>query len=196
MQVRFTNDDIELLAQQPALVQTRRPHGRQKDSTVQNDNRSFTFTVMGLDPSIQSIWNLDIAEGRFLNDADNMQHGLYAVVASEATRQVVLRHACRRGDHSHQWRVVRGDRRWLLARMQEGDNDNNRVVYVPFNSMDVLKDNHYLDGIWMDSIGLDHDKMDQSRSATLSPWHTDSRRTISALSLYSTPRSNSPSSAS
>jgi putative ABC transport system permease protein len=43
--------------------------------------------------------------------------------------------------------------------MQEGDSDDNRVIYIPFNSMDVVKDNHYLDGIWMDSAGLDHDKM-------------------------------------
>ena len=39
---------------------------------------------MGLDPSIQEIWNLDIAQGRFINDADNAQHGLYAVLGSEA----------------------------------------------------------------------------------------------------------------
>ena len=51
--------------------------------------------------------------------------------------------------------------------MQEGDNDNNRVVYIPFNSMDVLKDNHYLDGIWLDSAGLDHDKMDKVDAETL-----------------------------
>ena len=49
-------------------------------------------------------------------------------------------------------------------RMQEGDNDNNRVIYIPYNSMDVLKDNHYLDGIWLDSAGLDHDKLEQDDS--------------------------------
>jgi putative ABC transport system permease protein len=56
-------------------------------------------------------------------------------------------------------------------RIQEGDNDNNRVVYIPYNSMDVLKDNHYLDGIWLDSIGLDHDKMDQTIRDTLATAH-------------------------
>src|SRR6204780_4751894 len=56
-------------------------------------------------------------------------------------------------------------------RMQEGDNDNNRVVYIPYNSMDVLKDNHYLDGIWLDSAGLDHDKMDKVVRETLGTAH-------------------------
>jgi putative ABC transport system permease protein len=59
----------------------------------------------------------------------------------------------------------------LKPRMQEGDNDDNRVVYVPFNSMDVVKDNHYLDGIWLDSAGLDHDKMDKTIRDSLATAH-------------------------
>ena len=63
---------------------THRPHGADGSRPFRTTTRSFTFTVMGLDPSIQAIWNLEVAEGRFLNDADNMQHALYAVLASEA----------------------------------------------------------------------------------------------------------------
>ena len=59
----------------------------------------------------------------------------------------------------------------LKPRMQEGDNDDNRVVYVPYNSMDVLKDNHYLDGIWLDSAGLDHDKMAKTVKDSLAGTH-------------------------
>src|SRR6202047_278335 len=77
VQVRFTNDDIELMRNNVPLCK-HVVRMLQKDSTVQNNNRSFTFPVMGLAPSIQKIWNLDIAEGRVLNDGDNMQHGLYA----------------------------------------------------------------------------------------------------------------------
>src|ERR1700687_2134929 len=83
VQIRFSSDDIELLRNNIPLCR-HVVRMLQKDSTVQNNNRSFTFPVMGLDPSIQDIWNLDIEQGRFLNDADNMQHGLYAVIASEA----------------------------------------------------------------------------------------------------------------
>ena len=55
--------------------------------------------------------------------------------------------------------------------MQEGDNDDNRVVYIPYNSTDVIKDNHYLDGIWLDSAGLDHDKMAKTIKDTLAAAH-------------------------
>jgi len=168
--VRFTNDDIELLRNNVPLC---RHIARQADkqSTVQNNNRSFTFTVMGLDPSVQDIWNLDIGEGRFLNDADNLQHGLYAVLASEA-RDKLFSGMPALGE------TIRIDGVTFevigvgKARMQEGDNDINRIVYVPYNSMDVLKDNHYLDGIWLDSAGLDHDKMAKTIRETLGTAHS------------------------
>ena len=142
----------------------------QKDSTVQNNNRSFTFPVMGLDPSIQDIWNLDIAEGRFLNDADNMQHGLYAVIASEA-RDKLFSGMPAFGESIRIDGVTFEVIGVGAPRMQEGDNDNNRVVYIPYNSMDVLKDNHYLDGIWLDSAGLDHDKLETTIRETLATAH-------------------------
>jgi putative ABC transport system permease protein len=59
----------------------------------------------------------------------------------------------------------------LKPRMQEGDNDDNRVVYIPYNSMDVVKDNHYLDGIWLDSAGLDHNKMAKTIKESLAGIH-------------------------
>ncbi len=55
--------------------------------------------------------------------------------------------------------------------MQEGDNNNNRVVYLPFNSMDAIKDTHYLDGMWLDSAGLDHDRMAKTIRETLATAH-------------------------
>jgi len=152
----------------------------QKDSTVQNNNRSFTFPVMGLDPQIQAIWNLDISEGRFLDDADNMQHGLVAVIASQA-RDKLFSGMPAVGESIRidgvNFEVVGVG----APRMQEGDNDNNRVIYIPYTSADVIKDNHYLDGIWLDSLGLDHAKMDKVIRGTLATAHNfkpDDQRAI------------------
>jgi putative ABC transport system permease protein len=167
--VRFTSDDVELLLNNIPLAKHVVRMG-QKDSTVQNDNRSFTFPVMGLDPAIQQIWNLDIEEGRFLNDADNMQHGLYAVLASEARDKLF-------SGMPAVGQSVRIDGVTFEVigvgkpRMQEGDNDDNRAVYIPYNSLDVLKDNHYIDGMWLDSAGLDHDKMAKTIRDSLAAAH-------------------------
>jgi putative ABC transport system permease protein len=169
VQIRFTNDDVELLRNNVPLARhVVRMSG--KDSTVQNDNRSFTFPVQGLDPSIQEIWNLDVDHGRFLDDADNMRHALVAVIGSEA-RDKLFSGMTAVGETIRVDGVSFEIVGVLKPRMQEGDNDDNRVVYVPFNSMDVVKDNHYLDGIWLDSAGLDHDKMDKTIRDSLATAH-------------------------
>ena len=36
----------------------------------------------------------------------------------------------------------------LSPKMQEGDDNINRTIYVPFTTMSDLKDTHYLDSIW------------------------------------------------
>jgi len=179
VQIRFTNDDIELLRNNLPLCK-HVVRMLQKDSTVQNNNRSFSFPVMGLDPQIQAIWNLDISEGRFLDDADNMQHGLVAVIASQA-RDKLFSGMPAVGESIR----IDGVNFEVIGvgapRMQEGDNDNNRVIYIPYTSADVIKDNHYVDGIWLDSLGLDHAKMDKVIRSTLGTAHNfkvDDQRAI------------------
>jgi putative ABC transport system permease protein len=167
--VRFTNDDIELLRNNVPLCR-HVVRMAEKDATVQNNNRSFTFPAMGLDPGIQDIWNLDVEQGRFINDADNMQHGLYAVLGSEA-RDRLFSGMNAVGETIRVDGVTLQVVGVLKPRMQEGDSDDNRVVYIPFNSMDVLKDTHYLDGMWLDSAGLDHDKMAKTIKDTLATAH-------------------------
>jgi putative ABC transport system permease protein len=168
--IRFTNDDIELLRNNVPLCRNVVRMAQKDSSTVQNNNRSFTFPATGIDPAIQDIWNLEVAQGRFINDADNMQHGLYAVLGSEARDRLfsgmnAVGETVRVDGVTFQVVGV------LKPRMQEGDDDDNRVVYLPFNSMDVLKDTHYLDGIWLDSAGLDHDKMAKTIKESLAAAH-------------------------
>jgi len=105
-----------------------------------------------------------------IDDADNLSHGLFAVIGSEARDKLfsgmpAINESIRIDGVTFQVIGV------LKPRMQEGDNDDNRVVYIPYNSMDVVKDNHYLDGIWLDSAGLDHDKMAKTVKDSLAGAH-------------------------
>ena len=157
VQVRFTNEDIELLRNVAPLI---RHISREADkqSNVQNGPRSFSFPVIGIDPSIESIWNLETNRGRFLNDQDNFGHGHYAVISSEAKEKLfsgmpALGEQIRVDGVSFQIVGV------LQPRMQEGDNDINRIIYIPYNSMDILKDTHYLGGIWLDFEGMQHERL-------------------------------------
>jgi putative ABC transport system permease protein len=179
VQVRFTNDDIELLRNNVPLCK-HVVRMSTKQSSVQNGNRTFTMPVNGLDAGIGEIWNLEMAQGRFLDDADNARHGLVAVIGSEA-RDKLFSGMPAMGENIRidgvEFQVVGV----VSPRMQEGDDDDNRTIYIPYNAMNVLKDNHYLDGIWMDSVGLNHDKLDQTVRDTLAAAHNfkpDDKRAI------------------
>jgi putative ABC transport system permease protein len=143
----------------------------QKSSSVQNGNRTFSMPVMGLDPSIEEIWNLGMDQGRFLDDADNARHDLVAVIGSEAKDKLFSGMTALNEDiriDGVEFQVVGV----VKPRMQEGDDDDNRTIYIPYSSMNVLKDNHYLDGIWMDSQGLNHDRLEQTVRDTLATAHS------------------------
>ena len=55
----------------------------------------------------------------------------------------------------------------IQPKMQEGDDDNsNRIVYIPYNTMADLKDPEYLDAIWLDYDGMNYEGVEhQIRSA-------------------------------
>jgi putative ABC transport system permease protein len=182
VQVRFTNDDIELLRNNVPLCR-HVVRMSQKDSSVQNGNRTFTMPVMGMDASIQDIWNLDMGEGRFIDDADSGSHALVAVIGSEAKDKLFSGMPAVGEEiriNGVEFQVVGV----VKPRMQEGDDDDNRTIYIPYNSMNVLKDNHYLDGIWMDSQGLDHDKLDQTVREALGAAHGFKPDDIRALQIF------------
>ncbi|HXX28138.1 MAG TPA: ABC transporter permease [Terriglobales bacterium] len=169
MEVRFTNDDVELLENVLPLVRHASRHS-QKQSVVQHSERSYSFPVLGLDPPIYQIWNLQLADGRFFDDRDNLSHGLYAVIGSEAKDKLfsgmpALGESIRVDGVSFKVIGV------LKPRMQEGDDDDNRTIYVPHNSLDVLRDTHFIDGIWLDSQGLSHDKLAQTIRESLALAH-------------------------
>jgi putative ABC transport system permease protein len=108
--------------------------------------------------------------GRFFNDQDNMSHAHTVVLGSEAKEKLfsgVSAEGAAIRINGVSFQVVGV----LKPRPQEGDDNDNRVVYLPYNSMDVLQDNHYVMGIWLDSEGLDHLKLTQTVRDALALQH-------------------------
>ncbi len=170
MAVRFTNEDIEVLRNVVPLARHVSRVAHMEGTNVQNGNRTFQLQTTGIDPAMADIWALSIDQGRFLDEADNLSHAYNVVLGSEAKDKLfsgmdALGQSIRINGVSFQIVGV------LKPRMQEADDDINRVVYAPFNSMDALRDNHYLSGMWLDSIGLDHTKMAKSIRDALALQH-------------------------
>jgi putative ABC transport system permease protein len=180
VQVRFTNEDVELLRNVAPLIRQVSRSSDMDGVNVQNGNRAFLLPVSGVDPPAKDIWNLVVDEGRWLNDEDNIQHAKVAVISSEAKEKLfsgmnAIGQSIRANGVTFEVVGV------LHPRMQEGDNDLNRVVFVPFKSMDALKDNYYLSGIWLNVEGMDHEKLTQTIREALGTAHSfrpDDRRAI------------------
>ncbi|HUN88394.1 MAG TPA: ABC transporter permease, partial [Terriglobales bacterium] len=169
-QIRFTDTDVDLLRNVVPLVRHVSREIDVDNANVTYEARSYTFPVMGVDPPALDIWNLIVDDGRWLNDEDVIQHAKVVVISSEAKDKLfsgmpALGQTIRVNGVSFEVIGV------LRPRMQEGDSDINRNVYLPYSASDTLKDNHYLGGIWLDFQGVDHDKVTKTIKDALGAAH-------------------------
>jgi putative ABC transport system permease protein len=153
VQTRFTLDDLQHIQDQVPLVRHISPEAN-LDTTVQYETRSYTFPVGGFYPQIQYIRAIELAEGRFLSPEDEIQRARVAVIGSDAKEKLfsgkpALGESIRVKGVSFQVIGV------LAAKMQEGDDDINKIVYIPFSAAGDLKDTKYLDGIWVGYEGTE-----------------------------------------
>jgi putative ABC transport system permease protein len=150
--VRFTLDDVDRAYNSIPGVFHISPTV-EKDVPVQNDLHTYTWTVNGVRPVFQDIWKLDTDAGRFFNGAEDLQRAHVCVIGSEAKTKL-FSGGWALGETVRLNGVMFTIVGVLSPKMQEGDNDDrNRQIYVPFNTMSDLKDTKYLDGIWFNYHG-------------------------------------------
>ena len=144
--IRFTLDDVDTLTTNIPQIAQITPEAS-KQANIQYETRTFTFNVTGNYPNVFSVRALKLEQGRFYNPQDETQHARVAVIGSEAKEKLFSG----RNALGERIRVdglsveVIGI---LTAKMQGGDDNINRVIYVPFTTMSDIKDTHYLDSIW------------------------------------------------
>jgi len=168
VQVRLTRDDVERLWTMVPNLEHISPMIT-KDVPVSNDLHTYTWSVNGYLPAIQDILKFDIDSGRFFNDLDDQQRGHVAVIGSEAKTKLFS------GEYAVGQRIRLNGISFtvigvLKPKMQEGDSDINRQIYVPFNTMGDIKDLKYLDGIWLNYTG-NHMVVEQAIRNTLAAAH-------------------------
>ncbi|HYK36662.1 ABC transporter permease [Alloacidobacterium sp.] len=168
VQVRFTTDDIDRLWTMVPNLQHISPMVM-KDVPVANDLHTYTWSVIGYRPEIQDILKFDVNSGRFFTDVDDQQRNHVAVIGSEAKTKLFS------GEYAVGQRMRLNGISFtvigvLKPKMQEGDDDINRQVYVPFHTMGDIKDLKYLDGIWLNYTG-NHMVVEQAIRNTLAAAH-------------------------
>ena len=182
VQIRFTLDDVDTLTTNLPQITHITPEAS-KQANIQFDTRTFTFDVTGNYPNVDSIRALKLGTGRFYNMQDEIQHARVAVIGSEAKAKLfsgrdALGERIRIDGLSFEVVGV------LSAKMQEGDDDINRAIYVPFTTMSDLKDTHYLDSIWFNYETPEYERLEQSARAVLATEHKFSQTDRRAVRVF------------
>jgi putative ABC transport system permease protein len=158
--IRITLDDVELLTTNIPQITHITP-SCSKNAIVQYDTRSFSMPVNGEYPNTFGIRALTLDQGRFYNPEDQLQHARVAVIGSE-TKDKLFSGRSAVGEHLRLNGISFEIVGVLSPKMQAGDDNINRVVYVPFTSMSDLKDTHYLDSVWFNYETNDYERIEQS----------------------------------
>ncbi len=164
-QIRFTLDDVDRLTTNVPLITHITPEVN-KQATVSYENRTLSLLVQGNYPSAQRIKVMEIAEGRFFNAEDMIQKARVVVIGAEAKDKLFS------GKYAVGERIrIDGMSFEVIGvqkpRMQEGDNDINRLLTIPFTTMSDLCDTHYIDGMWLDYEGDQYEEIERSIRNTL-----------------------------
>jgi putative ABC transport system permease protein len=180
--VRFTSDDLEALTTNLPQITHITPEAS-KQASIQYDTRSFTFPVTGNNPDVNSIRSLKLEQGRFYNMEDQIQRARVAVIGSEAKEKLfsgrnALGESVRVNGLSFEVIGV------LKPKMQEGNDDINRVLYIPFTTMGDLKDTHYLDTIWFTYQTPEYEQLEQSVRTIMATQHKFNQTDRQAVQVF------------
>ena len=168
VKIQFTMDDVDLLSNTvPGMI--RITPQVNKDVPVQDELHTYTWTVNGVYPNAEEVLHLPVETGRFFNGEEEEQRAHVAVIGSESKTKLFS------GQYPIGQSIRLNGIRFtvigvLVSKMQEGDNDNNRQVYIPFSTMSDIKDTKYLDGIWLDYSG-DYQLVEKNLRASLAAAH-------------------------
>ncbi len=146
VKLQFTLDDVDLLTSNIPQITHITP-SCDKNTAVQYDIRSFNFDVIGEYPITYNIRAMSMDAGRFFNGQEEAQRARVAVIGAEAKDKLFSgRDAI--GEYIRldglSFKVIGV----YSPKMQEGDNNINRLIFIPFTTASDLMDTHYLKSIW------------------------------------------------
>jgi putative ABC transport system permease protein len=158
--IRLTLEDVDMLNTNLPQIAHITPEASKQVST-QYETRTFTFSATGNYPNVPAIRSLTVAQGRFYNAEDEVQRSRVVVIGSEAKEKLFSgRNAL--GEHIRidglSFEVIGV----VSPKMQEGNSDINRTLYLPFTTMGDLKDTRYLDSIWFNYATPEYEKLEQT----------------------------------
>ena len=136
-EIKLTMDDLEYLRAEVPAIQRMSPEV-DKQSVVAYGTRSASYNIRGTYSSYQKVRNVEVAEGSFFGEREDFTHSRVAVLGYDVKKKLfsgqnALGESVRIDGISYQVIGV------LNHMIQDGDDNMNGMVYVPFSAMSDLK---------------------------------------------------------
>jgi putative ABC transport system permease protein len=156
-EIKMTVNDLDYLRAEVPAINRMSPEESKQNSLIAYGTRSGNYTVRGTYSLYQRIRNIEVSEGAFYGDQEDFSHSRVAVLGYDVKKKLFS------GQNAIGETVrVDGIPFQVIGVMkhmiQDGDDNMNGMVYVPFSVMSDLKNTFYLDGIVLDYEG-DHEKV-------------------------------------
>ncbi len=155
-QIRLDVNDLDYIRAEVPLLKRLSPESA-KNCVVAYGTRSATYGVSGVYASYGRMRKMDLVEGSFFSESDDFTHSRVAVIGEDAKKklfsgQTAIGESIRIDGISYQIVGI------LKHQVQNGDDNINEGVYVPFSAMSHLTNTYYLTAIVMEYEG-DHAKV-------------------------------------
>ncbi|PYX29807.1 MAG: ABC transporter substrate-binding protein [Acidobacteria bacterium] len=155
-QVRLTVNDLDYIRAEVPLLKHVSPEVS-KQCLTSYGTRSATYGVSGVYAAYGTMRRMDITEGTFFSEADDFTHTRVAVIGSDAKKKLfsgqnAIGQEIRINGISYQIVGI------LKHQVQNGDDNINEHVYIPFSAMSDLANTYYLTAVVMEYEG-DHAKV-------------------------------------
>jgi putative ABC transport system permease protein len=155
-EIKLTVNDLDYLQSEVPLLKRISPEAF-KQSTVAYGTRSGSYGISGVYPYYQHMRRIDVEEGTFFTELDENTHSRVAILGSDVKKklfsgQTALGEKVRVDGISYEVIGV------LKHVIQNGDDNMNGKVYIPFSAMSDLTNTYYLNAIAMEYEG-DHEKV-------------------------------------
>jgi putative ABC transport system permease protein len=155
-EVKLTINDLDYLQAEVPLLKRISPESS-KQSTAAFGIRSGSYSVSGVYPYYSRMRRMDVEFGTFFTELDENNHSRVAVLGSDVKKKLfsgqnALGEKVRVDGISYEVIGI------LKHVIQNGDEDLNSKIYLPFSAMSDIKNTYYLNAIAMEYEG-DHEKV-------------------------------------
>ena len=168
-EIRLTRDDLDYVRSEVPLLTRVSPEAG-KQSLMAYGTRSATYGVTGVYSVYARIRHMDVSEGTFFGEREDFSHDRVAVLGADVKKKLfsgqnAIGETIRVDGVSFQVIGI------LKKVIQDGDDNMNGKVYVPFSSMSNLRDTYHIDSLVVEYEGA-HEKVAEAVRASMAFHHS------------------------